>query len=111
MGYRFFSATSTIETDAAEELEFSLWGQYASRLMPERPEPTEETARRALALDNIQFPEINGRGTPGDMVVRVRIVVDGSPPLEAVRFDTSEWSTLSSPNGGMCVKPPYSLIT
>ncbi len=97
MGYRFFSAASTIETDAAAELKFSLWGQYASRLMAEKPEPTEETVRRALALDNIQFPEINGRGTPGDMVVRVRISVDGSPPPDgrSVRYFRMEYSQLT----------------
>ncbi len=97
MGYRFFNATSTIETDAAAELKFSLWGQYASRLMAEKPEPTEETVRRALALDNIQFPEINGRGTPGDMVVRVRILVDGSPPPDgrSVRYFRMEYSLLT----------------
>ncbi len=97
MGYRFFSAASTIETDAAAELKFSLWGQYASRLMAEKPEPTEETVRRALALDNIQFPEINGRGTPGDMVVRVRILVDGSPPPDGrlVRYFRMEYSQLT----------------
>ncbi len=97
IGYRFFSATSTIETDAAAELKFSLWGQYASRLMAENPEPTEETARRALALDNIQFPEINGRGTPGDMVVRVRVLVDGSPPPDgrSVRYFRMEYSQLT----------------
>lgn len=97
MGYRFFSATSTIETDAAEELKFSLWGQYASQLLAEKPEPTAETARRALALDNIQFSEINGRGTPGDMVVRVHIVVDGSPPPDgrSVRYFRMEYSQLT----------------
>lgn len=97
MGYRFFSAMSTIEIAAAEVLKFSLWGEYASRLMAERPEPTEETARRALALDNIQFPEINGRGTPSDMVVRVRIVVDGSPPPDgrSVRYFRMEYSQLT----------------
>lgn len=97
MGYRFFSAMSTIETAAEEVLKFSLWGEYASRLMAEKPEPTEETARRALALDNIQFPEINGRGTPGDMVVRVRIVVDGSPPPNgrSVRYFRMEYSQLT----------------
>ena len=97
MGYRFFSAMSTIEVAAAEVLKFSLWGEYASRLMAEKPEPTEETVRRALALDNIQFPEINGRGTPGDMVVRVRIVVDGSPPPDgrSVRYFRMEYSQLT----------------
>ena len=97
LGFRFFSATSTIESDAAEELRFWLKGQYASRLMAENPEPTEETARRALALDNIQFLEINGRGTPGDMVVRVSILVDGSPPPDGrtVRYFRMEHSQLT----------------
>ncbi len=97
MAYRFFDATSTIDTDAAAELKFSLWGQYASRLMAEKPEPTEETGRRALALDNIQFPDISGRGTPGDMVVRVRILVDGSPPPDgrSVRYFRMEYSQLT----------------
>ena len=57
----------------------------------------EETVRRALALDNIQFPEINGRGTPGDMVVRVRVLVDGSPPPDgrSVRYFRMEYSQLT----------------
>ncbi len=97
MGYRFFSATSTIETDAAEIIKSSLWGRYARGLMAENPEPTEETALRAMALDNIQFLEINGRGTPGDMVVRVRISVDGSPPPDgrSVRYFRMEYSQLT----------------
>ncbi len=97
LGFRFFNATSTLETAAADELKFWLWGQYASRLMAEKPEPTVETARRALALDNIQFSEINGRGTPRDMVVRVRIVVDGSPPPDgrSVRYYRMEYSQLT----------------
>ena len=111
MGYRYLNATSTIESDAAEELKFWLQGQYASRLMAESPQPTEETARRALALDNIQFSEINGRGTPSDMIVRVRILVDGSPPPTVVRFGIFEWSTLNLPNGSWCVKPPGWLTT
>ncbi len=97
MGYRYLNATSTIESDAAEELKFWLQGQYASRLMAESPEPTEETARRALALDNIQFSEINGRGTPSDMIVRVRILVNGSPPPDGrpVRYFRMEYSQLT----------------
>ena len=97
MGYRYLNATSTIESDAAEELKFWLQAQYASRLMAESPEPTEETARRALALDNIQFSEINGRGTPSDMIVRVRILVNGSPPPDGrpVRYFRMEYSQLT----------------
>ena len=97
MGYRYLNATSTIESDAAEELKFWLQGQYASRLMAESPQPTEETARRALALDNIQFSEINGRGTPSDMIVRVRILVNGSPPPDGrpVRYFRMEYSQLT----------------
>ncbi len=97
VGYRFLNAASTIESDAADELKFWLRGEYASQLMAENPEPTEETARRALALGNIQFLEINGRGTPGDMIVRVSILVDGSPPPggRTVRYFRMEYSQLT----------------
>jgi hypothetical protein len=97
VGFRFISATSTIETDAADELKFWLRGEYASKLMAENPAPTQETAQRALALENIDFLEINGRGTPDDMVVRVRIRVDGSPPPfgNEVRYFRMEYSQLT----------------
>ncbi len=45
MGYRFFSAMSTIEVAAAEVLKFSLWGEYASRLMAKsRSRPKRQSA-------------------------------------------------------------------
>jgi hypothetical protein len=97
VGFRYISAASSIETDAAGELKFWLRGEYSSAIMAENPEPTEEMAQRALALENIAFTEINGRGTPDDMVVRVRITVDGRPPPygNEVRYFRMEYSQLT----------------
>jgi len=47
VGFRYVSAASSIETDAASDLKFWLRGEYTSRLMAESPEPTEETGLRA----------------------------------------------------------------
>ncbi len=97
VAFRYVSAASSIETDAASELKFWLRGEYSSRLMAENPEPTEETAQRALALANIDFSEIHGRGTLDDMVVRVRIRVEGRPPPygNEVRYFRMEYSQLT----------------
>jgi hypothetical protein len=80
VGFRFLTAASSIETDAAEELRFWLQAEYSRGIMASHPEPTEEEAQQLLALQHIEFIEINGRGTPKDMAVRVKIRVDGSPP-------------------------------
>ena len=80
VGFRFVSAVSSIETDAADELKFWLQAEYSREFMAAHPEPDEEEAQQLLALQNIEFIEINGRGTPEDMAVRVKIRVDGSPP-------------------------------
>jgi hypothetical protein len=97
VGFRYVSAASSIETDAASELQTWLRAEYASGIMAEYPEPTEEMAQRVLALENLDFPEINGRGTPDDMVVRVRIRVDGGPPPygNEVRYFRMEYSQLT----------------
>lgn len=97
VGFRYVSAASSIETDAASDLKFWLRGEYTRRLMAENPEPTEETAQRALALATIDFSEIRGRGTPDDLVVRVRIRVDGRPPPygNEVRYFRMEYSLLT----------------
>ena len=80
VGFRFVSAASSIETDAAEELKFWLQAEYSRQFMAAHPEPDEEEAQQLLALQRIEFSEITGRGTPDDMAVRVKIRVDGSPP-------------------------------
>ena len=80
VGFRFVSAKASIETDAAQELKTWLQAEYASRYLADNPEPTEHTAGDVLALSNIDFIEITGRGALDDMVVRVRIRVDGSGP-------------------------------
>jgi uncharacterized protein (UPF0333 family) len=97
VGFRYVSAASSIETDAASELQLWLRAEYTRGLLAEYPEPNEEMAQRALALDNINFVEINGRGTPDDMVVRVRIRVDGGPPPygNEVRYFRMEYSQLT----------------
>ncbi len=97
VGFRYVTAWSSIETDAASELQMWLRAEYTRGLLAEYPEPTEEMAQRAVALENIHFPEINGRGTPDDMVVRVRITVDGHPPPygNEVRYFRMEYSQLT----------------
>lgn len=97
VGFRYVSARSSLGTDAADELRMWLRGEYASQILAEYPEPTEEAAQRALALEQIDFPEMSGRGTPDDMVVRVRIAVDGLPPPygDEVRYFRMEHSQLT----------------
>jgi hypothetical protein len=97
VGFRYVTAASSIETDAASELQVWLRAEYTRGLLAEYPEPTEEMAQRVLALENMEFPEIDGRGTPDDMVVRVRIAVDGHPPPygSEVRYFRMEYSQLT----------------
>jgi hypothetical protein len=97
VGFRYVSAASSIETDAADELRFWLQAEYTRGLLAEYPEPNEEMAQRAQALENIGFVEINGRGTLDDMAVRVRIRVDGDPPPfgNEVRYFRMEYSQLT----------------
>jgi hypothetical protein len=80
IGFRFFAAVSTLDTDAADELRFWLQAEYSREFMAAHPEPDEEEAQQLLALQNIEFVEISGLGTPEDMAVRAKIRVDGSPP-------------------------------
>ena len=97
VGFRFLSARSSIETDAAEEIATWVQAEYTSRYMADNPEPDEETAAEILALTKIEFSEITGRGTPDDMVVRVRIRVDGSAPRygNEVRYFRMEYSMVT----------------
>ena len=97
LGYRFVSATSTIETDAAEELAFWLRGEYTSAYMADDPTGDEALAERLLALEDIRFPEMSARGTPADMILRVKIEVGGVPPPfgDEVRYFQMEYSQLT----------------
>lgn len=96
-GFRLFSAVSSIETAAAEELAFWLRGEYASELLADAPAADEATAQRMLALEDISFPEMSARGTPDDLIVRVRIAVGGTaPPFgDEVRYFRMEYSQLT----------------
>ena len=95
-GFRFLSARSSIETDAAEELVTWLRAEYTSRYLADLPEPDEETAAEILALTDIEFSEITGRGALDDMVVRVRIRVDGSAPQygNEIRYFRMDYSVV-----------------
>ncbi len=96
VGFRFVSAKSSIETDAAQELKMWLQAEYTSRYLADDPEPDEETAAEILALTDIQFSEITGRGALDDMVVRVRIRVDGSAPQygNEIRYFRMDYSVV-----------------
>ena len=95
--FRFTSARSSIETDAADRLHFWLQAEYSRRYMAEHSEVDEAMAKRLLALDRLEFTEISGRGRPDDMVVRVRIAIDGSsPPFgKEVRYFRMEHSMVT----------------
>ncbi len=61
-------------------MRFWLQAEYRRHFMAAHPDPDAEAAQQLLALQDIQFIEISGRGTPRDMAVRVKINVDGAPP-------------------------------
>lgn len=96
-GFRFYSAVSSIETAAAEELTFWLRGEYAGKYLADDPAADEAMAQRLLALEDISLPEMSARGTPDDLIVRVRIDVDGAPPPfgDEVRYFRMEYSQLT----------------
>ncbi len=96
-GFRFLSARSSIETEAAQELKMWLQAEYTSRYLADNPEPDEETAAEVLALTRIDFSEITGRGALDDMVVRVEIRVDGSAPQygNEIRYFRMEYSVVT----------------
>jgi hypothetical protein len=96
-GFRFISATSSIETAAAEELTFWLRSEYTSEYLTDDLVPDEAMAQQLLALDDIRFREMSARGTTDDLVVRVEIAVDGAPPPfgDEVRYFRMEYSLLT----------------
>ena len=96
-GFRFLSATSSIETAAAEELAFWLRGEYTSKYLTDNPTADEALAQQLLALENIRFREMSARGTTDDMIMRVKIDVDGVPPPfgDEVRYFRMEYSQLT----------------
>jgi hypothetical protein len=95
--FRFVSATSSFETDAAEELKFWLQGEYTGDYLAGSPAADEEMAQKLLALENMRFPEMSARGMPDDLLVRVRIDVDGAPPPfgDEVRYFQMEFSQVT----------------
>lgn len=95
--FRFTSAKSSIETDAAGQLRFWLQSEYTRHYLAENSQADEALAQRLLALERIEFSEISGIGQPDDMVIRVRISVDGSsPPFgKEVRYFRMEHSMLT----------------
>ena len=96
-GFRFYTAVSSIETAAAEELIFWLRGEYTGKYLAADPVADEAMAQQQLALEDIRFQEMSARGTTDDLVVRVKIDVDGAPPPfgDDVRYFRMEYSQLT----------------
>ena len=96
-GFRFYSAASSIETAAAEELIFWLRGEYTGKYLADDPAADEALAQQLLALEDIGFQEMSPRRTTDDLVVRVKIDVDGAPPPfgDDVRYFRMEYSQLT----------------
>ena len=96
-GFRFLSATSSIESAAAEELTFWLRGEYTGKYLTDNPTADEAMAQQLLALEDIRFREMSARGTTDDLIVRARIEVDGAPPPfgTEVRYFRMEYSQLT----------------
>ncbi len=105
VGYRYYSVRTTLETGAADELRFWLAAEYIAQGLPALEEAVErgdaaaaeEQAREIIARDRIEFTEMSARGEPDDVVVRVKIRVDGRAPPdgEEVRYFRMRHSTVT----------------
>jgi anti-sigma-K factor RskA len=105
VGYRYYAVQTTLETAGADELRFWLSAEYMAQGLPGLEEAVEsgdavaaeEQARELVARDRVEFTEMGARGAPDDLVVRVRIRVDGRTPPDGreVRYFRMRHSTVT----------------
>jgi hypothetical protein len=104
-GYRFMAVRTTLETGGADELKMWVLADYVRQGLPALEQALEggdmqaaETqAQQLIASERIQFTEMKARGTPDDLVVRVKIRVDGGRPPDGreVRYFRMSHSTIT----------------
>jgi len=104
-GYRFMAVRTTLETGGADELKMWVLADYVRQGLPALEQALEsgdmqaaETqAQQLIASERIQFTEMKARGTPDDLVVRVKIRVDGGAPPDGreVRYFRMSHSTIT----------------
>jgi len=104
-GYRFMAVRTTLETGGADELRFWILADYQRQGLPALEQAiesgdaqaVEEQAQRLIANERIQFTDMRARGTPDDLVVRVKIHVDGGRPPDGreVRYFRMTHSTIT----------------
>ena len=104
-GYRFMAVRTTLETGGADELKMWVLADYVRQGLPALEQAlesgdmqaAEEQAQQLIAAERIQFTEMKARGTPDDLVVRVKIRVDGGAPPDGreVRYFRMSHSTIT----------------
>ena len=104
-GYRFMAVRTTLETGGADELKMWVLADYVRQGLPALEQAlesgdmqaAEEQAQQLIAAERIRFTEMKARGTPDDLVVRVKIRVDGGAPPDGreVRYFRMSHSTIT----------------
>ena len=103
-GYRFLAVRTTLETEGADELRMWILADYSRQGLPALEQALESgdaaaaeaQANQLIANSRIQFTEMSARGSPDDLIVRVKIRVDGGLPPDGkeVRYFRMRHSTV-----------------
>jgi hypothetical protein len=97
--FRYMSARSTLDTDAAATIKVWLRAEYSGRFLRNigAGKINEDQAQQLLAIDDIRLLSVDGIGPTSDMVVRVEVAVgDKAPPDgKAVRYYRMHHSELT----------------
>ena len=104
-GYRYIAARTSLDSAGADELRFWLAAEYQRAGLPALEQAVaggdaaaaEAQALEMIARSRIEFPSMDARGTPDDLVVRVRVVVDGGEPPDgrSTRYFRMRYSTVT----------------
>ena len=103
-GYRYVGARTSLDSAGADELRFWLAAEYQCEGLPALEQAVaggdaqaaEAQAQEIIARSRIEFPLMDARGTPDDLVVRVKVLVDGHEPPDgrSVRYFRMRYSTV-----------------
>ncbi|HEX6587839.1 MAG TPA: hypothetical protein VF039_02360 [Longimicrobiales bacterium] len=98
-GWRARAARADLETGAADEIARVLRAEFARELLGDMGSgtPTAADADALLRTQNVSFTSMRARGSTGNLVVRVRVLVDGQPPADGrdVRYFRMRYSPLT----------------
>ncbi|MBR9990031.1 MAG: hypothetical protein KFH98_09760 [Gemmatimonadetes bacterium] len=89
-GWRGVTAYTDLEDGAAQELSEWLRAEHARDQLRDISSVGDVTPAKLdsiLAGQRVTFASVRARGAPEDMVVRVEVLIDGTPPRDgAVRY-------------------------